>query len=161
MNTSQSLRGLVKTVAVVLCVGLISIGAAFAHGGDTSRIHACVNKSSGRVRIVGAEETCRPSERPLDWNIVGPQGPPGPAFRTYAVFETVQIPGAQTRILVARCHPGDIATGGGFGSNSGRIKVTTSAPVLTQPPSAWVVTAHNELTSLSITLVAYVMCADQ
>lgn len=65
---------------------------AGAHGGDADRIHACVRVTGGggdddeeagprqgRLRIVGADATCRPGEEPLDWNIEGPQGLQGPA----------------------------------------------------------------------------------
>ena len=42
-----------------------------AHGGDPAKIHACVRGSaganSGAIRIVGANETCRTGETPLDW----------------------------------------------------------------------------------------------
>ena len=49
-----------------------------AHGGDTSRIHGCVDNRTGTIRIVGATQTCAASkETPLDWNIVGPSGPQG------------------------------------------------------------------------------------
>ena len=47
-----------------------------AHGGDTTRIHACV-KQDGTLRIISATGTCKPNEIALDWSIVGPQGLPG------------------------------------------------------------------------------------
>jgi hypothetical protein len=61
-------------------------GAAFglgayisAHGGDTSRIHGCVDNRTGALRIVGATQNCTASkEATLDWNIAGPAGPAGP-----------------------------------------------------------------------------------
>ena len=54
-------------------------------------IRACVQKSSGQVRIIGATEVCRSTETPVDWSVggsggatgptgpTGPQGPAGPA----------------------------------------------------------------------------------
>jgi hypothetical protein len=49
-----------------------------AHGGDTSRIHGCVDNRTGAIRIVGATQNCTPSkETALDWNIAGPTGPQG------------------------------------------------------------------------------------
>ena len=66
--------------ALGLLAALLGIGGvalAYAHGGDTTRIHSCVR--NGSIRIVGANETCRAGETPLDWNITGPAGPPGPA----------------------------------------------------------------------------------
>src|SRR3989344_3103274 len=55
-----------------------------AHGGDTSKIHACVRNSTmlasaPNIRIVGANDDCNNNETALDWNIQGVQGPPGPA----------------------------------------------------------------------------------
>jgi len=65
-------------VAAVLAVALFGGTTwAFAHGGDGSLIHACLNPA-GQIRIVGPDENCRPQETPLDWNIVGPTGPQGP-----------------------------------------------------------------------------------
>ncbi len=55
---------------------------AFAHGGNTSLIHGCVGTgglNQGRLRIIAANGTCNANETPLDWNIQGVQGPPGPA----------------------------------------------------------------------------------
>ena len=49
-----------------------------AHGGDTSRIHGCVDNRTGTLRIIGATQTCVASkETALDWNIAGPTGPQG------------------------------------------------------------------------------------
>lgn len=64
-------------------LGVALLGAALtavvsAHGGDPALIHACVNNSSGALRIVGSNDACRQGERALDWNIMGPQGPAGP-----------------------------------------------------------------------------------
>ena len=50
-----------------------------ADGGNPSVIHACVQKSADRVRIVGPNEECRASEMSVHWAITGPQGPAGPA----------------------------------------------------------------------------------
>jgi hypothetical protein len=48
-----------------------------AHGGDTSKIHACVNTASGEVKIVGANDTCPSPLTAIDWSIQGPPGPKG------------------------------------------------------------------------------------
>jgi len=37
------------------------------HGGDPSLIHSCVNKSSGEIKIVAANATCKNNETALDW----------------------------------------------------------------------------------------------
>ena len=58
---------------------------ASAHGGDTTKIHACQNPA-GQLRIVTAAQNCKSQETALDWNaqgiqgdigIQGPQGVPG------------------------------------------------------------------------------------
>jgi hypothetical protein len=61
------------TLAVLAITTIVS-----AHGSDTSRIHSCVNRSSGALQIVGADEACKDNETALDWNIQGIQGPTGP-----------------------------------------------------------------------------------
>lgn len=73
------------TVALGAALALATVaGLASAHGGDASRVHACVG-SGGTVRIVGASEACRANENAVDWAIQGPQGdtgqqgPQGPA----------------------------------------------------------------------------------
>ena len=48
-----------------------------AHGGDTSRIHGCVDNRTGAIRIIGATQNCASKEIALDWNIAGPAGPQG------------------------------------------------------------------------------------
>ena len=54
-----------------------SLGLVSAHGGDTAKIHSCVNNSSGTIKIVGANDNCNNNESALDWNITGVAGPAG------------------------------------------------------------------------------------
>ena len=63
----------------------------YAHGGDSSQMHACLNKVSGRLRIIAPSEACRDSEKALHWYIActppreqTPVVSPRPA-RTYLV----------------------------------------------------------------------------
>jgi hypothetical protein len=50
-------------------------GFALAGGGTSgTTIHACVGISTGVPRIASR---CRPGERPLSWNQIGPPGPAG------------------------------------------------------------------------------------
>ena len=63
--------------SLILATGLAALGVtslAGAHGGDTSLIHACVNNSSGTIKIVGANDECKKNESALDWNQTGIQG---------------------------------------------------------------------------------------
>lgn len=43
--------------------------AAYAHGGDAAKIHACVNNHSGEIKIVDANAVCKHHETPLDWDV--------------------------------------------------------------------------------------------
>ncbi len=48
---------------------------AQAHGGgDPQLIHACINNSSGTIKIISPTGTCASNEMAVDWN---KQGPPG------------------------------------------------------------------------------------
>src|SRR3990172_1289184 len=66
-----------RPLLVVALLGVALTAVAYAHGSDLALIHACVNNNSGEIKIVGANETCRQNETPLDWNIQGPPGPQG------------------------------------------------------------------------------------
>jgi hypothetical protein len=61
---------------LVVLLGVVGATLVYAHGGDTTLIHACLK--NGNLRIIAANETCKAGESPLDWNITGPQGVPGP-----------------------------------------------------------------------------------
>ena len=70
----------IRTVAL----GCAALGGAFglgayinAHGGDTTRVHACVATRDGAIRIIAATAACKTTETPLDWSITGPAGPAG------------------------------------------------------------------------------------
>lgn len=65
-------------LTVVIIGGLAMPLMVGADGGNPNLIHACVQKSAGRVRIVGPNEECRSSETSVHWAITGPQGPVGP-----------------------------------------------------------------------------------
>lgn len=54
--------------------------AVQAHSGnsDPNVIHACVQKNSEQVRIVGVSGLCTNSENPSHWSMIGPAGLPGP-----------------------------------------------------------------------------------
>lgn len=60
---TRSMLGLLLGSAFVL----ISFGNVHAHGGDPTKIHACVNKSSGEIKIVAPNATCKPNENAVDW----------------------------------------------------------------------------------------------
>lgn len=68
---------LLAVFAIVL-LSLVSVTYVSAHGGNTALIHACVNNTSGEIKIIGANATCPSNYRALDWNIQGPAGAQGP-----------------------------------------------------------------------------------
>lgn len=57
--------------------------AAFIGAGQT--INACVSRTTGEVRILQTGQTCTATEEPLQWGVVGLQGPTGPAGPAGAV----------------------------------------------------------------------------
>jgi Collagen triple helix repeat (20 copies) len=63
--------GIAGAFVVTLALAPISAGA--------QQIFACVNATSGAVRIVAQGAACRTPESLVTWNVVGPQGPPGSA----------------------------------------------------------------------------------
>jgi hypothetical protein len=73
------MRGRYGMIAVTVAGAAFGLGAYIsAHGGDTSRIHGCVDSRTGALRVVGATQNCTASkETTLDWNIEGPAGPQG------------------------------------------------------------------------------------
>lgn len=88
----------------ILAVVALSLGPAAtleAHGGDPTKIHACVNNNSGEVKIVAPSATCNTNSTATDWNVTGPQGPQGPAgsggaARTLPMDFTVDCNAGQT-----------------------------------------------------------------
>jgi hypothetical protein len=92
-------------------------GVALATGhlpgivGDDGTVEACYQKQSGELRAVAGAGDCRPSERPLEWNVQGPAGPqgePGPqgergpagepgAARAYAHVRGLALQSARTK----------------------------------------------------------------
>ena len=64
-------------VAGVVALGGLGVTLGWAAGDDSNQINACTDKG-GNVRVLAANESCRPRESPLSWSITGPQGPAGP-----------------------------------------------------------------------------------
>ena len=49
---------------------------------EAATIYACVNNSSGEVKIVSASTVCNNNFAKISWDVAGAQGPPGPAGPT-------------------------------------------------------------------------------
>lgn len=67
-----------KTSLIILASILSALfGGTLAtvYAGTTGIIHACVR--DGQLRILSSNQTCKPKETGLDWNIIGPAGPKG------------------------------------------------------------------------------------
>ena len=94
------MRKLVRrpTVVAVLLVAASAVGGgAFAAGkalntrhavAATNVLYACVKQEEGQIRMVSTLTACKKNETPVQWNVVGPQGPqgvPGISVTTAAV----------------------------------------------------------------------------
>ena len=136
--------------ALVLGFGI----AQAAVPNSSSVIHACYNKQTGRLRVVGSSASCGPGERSLAWNQNGPSGPPGPRGSTgspgpsgpagstgspgpsgppgvtdlVVIHNDVSIPsgGAVASVYCPKDHP--YATGGGWGGVNDKMRVIDSFP---------------------------------
>ena len=72
---------------VISALFLLAAPAVHAQGGDASVIHACVHRSSGNLRIVAPDESCRAPESPLHWSAqAAPASGSGP--RGVQLFES-------------------------------------------------------------------------
>ena len=115
-----------RTVAAILA-GMLAGGSlmavAWAHGGDASLVHSCVNKTSGAVRIVAASVRCKSWERPLDWGIQGPQGiqglegppaelPPGTITGAHRLASTIACPDFSAGTWPVYCPDGEVVLNG-------------------------------------------------
>lgn len=57
---------------------------AAANGGAT-QLYACVNQSSGEIKMIAADGTCPGKSAKVAWSVQGPEGDPGVA--NYSVHE--------------------------------------------------------------------------
>ena len=108
-------RALIAAVAATLLGG----GVAYATIPDgQGLIHACVKENGGQLRVIDVG-SCSSSEQPLDWNQVGPAGPPGaqgPVGPANVVVRTANDGvGFVTVTFHVNCYPGEKATGAGYG----------------------------------------------
>lgn len=69
----------VATAVAALVTGLaVGAGSIAVADGDDVIYHACVNNSSGTIKIVTATGACAGNEQRIVWNQTGPTGPAGP-----------------------------------------------------------------------------------
>lgn|SRR5574337_1489238 len=75
MTLLQKIGMIVVFGATVLLTGTFM---AWAHGGDATLVHACINNSTRIVRILSPNDNCQSHETAQHWSIQGPAGPVGP-----------------------------------------------------------------------------------
>ena len=63
----ESRKKLFLPPLVGLALTLSIVGIVTAHGGDVSKIHACVSNLTGVTKIVGVNDGCAVNETALDW----------------------------------------------------------------------------------------------
>jgi len=68
-------RWILGALVLVLALGGL-VAAARAHGDDPALVHACINKSSGEIKIVAPNGSCKAHENAVDWPATA--GPPAP-----------------------------------------------------------------------------------
>lgn len=107
----------VKAAAVWMLAGVVGVivgSSALAAIPDAGGvIHGCYNPArQGSVRVIDTDagQTCKATERTLNWNEQGPPGLTGPGFSgTYNVTTQINIaPGPVPTAVSARCNPGDL-----------------------------------------------------
>lgn len=68
--------------ALAICVFSLFVGAAAMAAPASTNVNACVNNTTGAVRIVASVGSCVAGETGISWALVGPTGPAGPAGAT-------------------------------------------------------------------------------
>ena len=139
-SLGATLRGR-RTLAlsVTALAAVVAAGTTYATTGGLSGIpdgggvfHACVNNTSGEIKLVTATTSCPTGASPVSWNQTGPrgaQGPAGPsgAETTYTYRFGGIVPG--TAVARAFCLPGEKVTGGGGLSTSSNAGLTQNHPI--------------------------------
>lgn len=90
-----------------------TLGAVvMAQGNGT--IHACIHKSNGNVRIVGANETCKNNETSLTWGSGGGSSVQIAIREGVPTFSQDEEGNIYETGRIAYCLPGEKVVGGGF-----------------------------------------------
>ena len=98
-----------------------------AIGPATSQvIQACVNASSGVMKVVAPGQHCTLNETLLQWNVAGPVGPTGPAGPANVLVYFARATGQSARVL---CPSGSKVVGGGGFSEDPSVGLQQNFPV--------------------------------
>jgi hypothetical protein len=153
---------------------LVASAVAVAHGGDASKIHACVVKDTRYLRLVMPDDTCKSNETAIDWNIQGPQGlqgvqgvqgaqgpqgdPGTPGISGWDVQEARgYAAGNSVGSAYAACHEGQKVLGGGFLFDDNALQLLQSGP---WGDDQWRVTAYALTSNYNPGFMVYAICAD-
>jgi hypothetical protein len=71
------MKRLITTLGAVL-FGAVAVASPNQADAQDAMIYACVNNSSGTIKIVSPLAVCSGNDIPLTWNAVGLEGPEGP-----------------------------------------------------------------------------------
>jgi len=66
-----------RTLASVIVVIVVPVKAVLAQTVDPTALIACVNVTSGGLRLVAPRTVCQPNEVLVTWSVQGPAGPQG------------------------------------------------------------------------------------
>jgi hypothetical protein len=132
----------ILAVCVVAVTAVVAAGTTYATTSGLNGIpdaagvfHACVNNTSGEIKLVAANAVCVTGSSAVSWNQIGrpgqdgQPGPPGPsgADTTYNYRFGGMVPG--TSVARAFCEPGEKVTGGGGFSVSSSAGLTQDHPI--------------------------------
>ena len=99
MNRILRRRPSPATVIALTALIVAAGGAAYATIPDSGgKIHGCIGKSNGNLRVVESAGDCRTNESALEWNRQGPPGPPG-GLTTASAEEGPEISTASTSFV--------------------------------------------------------------
>lgn len=150
---------------VAACVFAVGHAVSASADAPPSTIYACVNNSSGTIKIVGAGTTCKNHETLLTW---GSGGSGGGGLNGVEVV-TVQGPVINSEVTnrdrqTATCPAGKLAISGGFQVFRADNSIATGDPMTASfpvgnPPTAWttgVILLDDDIASLTV----YAVCAN-
>ena len=119
----------IAVLSLLVIIGGATLALAQDDGPVRGVISACVNNSSGTIKI---NDNCNGNWSRLDWNAEGPQGPQGPTglqgpqgppglLDLYYVSEPINIAANDVYRNNVECEGDDTVTGGGYFLNTAEL----------------------------------------